>query len=137
MSSRGYSRVRRSTCDGRGRRPLSAWKGLRPSFDRRLGRAGRYGILPAAVMFYRNLSNSPFRTPPRNACHSPGVNRRTGPAESLLSRTPISPAGRLATSTQLLLEKLRELLTQYESESGLPGRLGVSLSTSHPSLIVV
>jgi hypothetical protein len=30
------------------------------------------------------LSNSPFRTPPRNACHSSDVNRRTGPSESLL-----------------------------------------------------
>jgi hypothetical protein len=48
-------------------------------------------------------SNSPFRTPPRNACHSAGVNRRTGPAESLLLRTPIPPPGRLATSTQLPL----------------------------------
>jgi hypothetical protein len=38
-----------------------------------------------------------------NACHSPEVNRRTGPVESLLLRTPISPSGRLATSTQLPL----------------------------------
>jgi hypothetical protein len=58
------------------------------------------------------LSNSPFRAPPRNACHSSDVNRRTGPSESLLLRTPILPSGRLATSTQLPLEKLRELLTQ-------------------------
>jgi len=48
-------------------------------------------------------SNSPFRTPPMKACHSADVNRRTGPAESLLLRTPISPPGRLATSTQLPL----------------------------------
>jgi hypothetical protein len=48
-------------------------------------------------------SNSPFRTPPTKACHSVGVNRRTGPAESLLLRTPIVPPGRLATSTQLPL----------------------------------
>ena len=48
-------------------------------------------------------SNSPFRTPPRKACHSAGVNRRTGPAESLLLRTPIVPPGRPATSTQLPL----------------------------------
>ena len=48
-------------------------------------------------------SNSPFRTPPRKACHSSGVNVRTGPPESLLLRTPISPPGRLATSTQLPL----------------------------------
>jgi hypothetical protein len=40
------------------------------------------------------------------------VNRRTGPPGSLLLRTPISPPGRLATSTQLPLEKLRELLIQ-------------------------
>src|SRR5271166_30046 len=62
--------------------------------------------------FLPKLSNSPFRTPPRNACHSSGVNRRTAPLESLLFRTPISPSGRLATSTQLPLEKLSELLTQ-------------------------
>jgi|ERR1700691_5403488 len=61
---------------------------------------------------WQNLSNSPFRTPPRNACHSSGVKRRTAPSESLLLRTPISRSGRLATSTQLPLEKLRELLTQ-------------------------
>jgi hypothetical protein len=79
------------------------------------------------------LSNSPFRTPPRNACHSPDVNRRTGPSESLLSRTPIPPSGRPATSTQLLLEKLRELLTQSEPEPGLPGRRPSELlSTSLP-----
>src|SRR5450755_860009 len=88
---------------------------------------------PVAVIFYPKLSNSPFRTPPRNACHLSDVNRRTGPLESLLSRTPISPAGRLATSTQLLLEKLRELLIQYESEPGLPGRPPrVSLPMSLP-----
>src|SRR5579859_2777378 len=63
-----------------------------------------------------NRSNSPFRTPPRNAYHSSGVNDRTGPAESLLLRTPIPPPGRSATSTQLPLEKLRELLTQSEPD---------------------
>jgi hypothetical protein len=31
-------------------------------------------------------------------------------------RTPIPPSGRLATSTQLPLEKLRELLTQSEPD---------------------
>jgi hypothetical protein len=88
-------------------------------------------MLPAAVYYLPKLSNSPFRAPPRKACHSPGVNRRTGPSGSLLSRTPTWPPARLATSTQLLLEKLRELLTQCESEPGLPGRLlGVSLSIS-------
>jgi hypothetical protein len=52
---------------------------------------------------------------------------------SLLSRTPISPSDRLATSTQLLLEKLRELLIQHESEPGPPGRPpSVSLLTSLP-----
>jgi hypothetical protein len=49
------------------------------------------------------LSNSPFRTPPIKACHSSGVNRRTGPPDSLLLRTPTSPPDRLATSTQLPL----------------------------------
>jgi len=53
--------------------------------------------------YRRELLNSPLRTPPRKACHSAGVNRRTGPAESLLLRTPIVPPGRLATSTQLPL----------------------------------
>jgi hypothetical protein len=54
--------------------------------------AGRY--LP-------KRSNSPFLTPPINACHSSGVNTRTAPAESLLLRTPTSPPARPATSTQL------------------------------------
>jgi hypothetical protein len=62
--------------------------------------------------FLPKLSNSPFRAPPRKACHSSDVNRRTAPSGSLLLRTPIPPSGRLATSTQLPLEKLRELLTQ-------------------------
>ena len=48
-------------------------------------------------------SNSPFLTPPRKACHSSDVNLSTGPAECLLFRTPISPPGRLATSTQFPL----------------------------------
>src|SRR5712691_6148210 len=68
-------------------------------------------------------SNSPFRAPPRNASHSLGVNRRTGPCGSLESRTPTPPPGRLATSTQLLFEKLRELLIQDRHASGdLSGR---------------
>ena len=83
-----------------------------PEHALRLAAGLRY-ILP-------KLSNSPLRTPPRNACHSPDVKRRTGPAGSLLSRTPISPSAMPATSTQLLLEKLRELLTQDEPASGLP-----------------
>src|SRR4029077_2904126 len=62
--------------------------------------------------FLPKLSNSPFRTPPRNACHSSDVNRSTAPWASRLLRTPISPSGRLATSTQLPLEKLNELFTQ-------------------------
>ena len=68
--------------------------------------------------FLPKLSNSPFRTPPRNACHSSDVNLSTAPWASRLLRTPISPSGRLATSTQLPLEKLNELLTQLEPESG-------------------
>jgi hypothetical protein len=48
-------------------------------------------------------SNSPFLTPPIKACHSSGVNLRTGPAEFLLLRTATSPPGRPATSTQLPL----------------------------------
>src|SRR5437588_9570556 len=80
-------------------------------------------------------SNSPFRAPPRNASHSPGVNRRTGPCGSLLSRTPMPPLGRPATSTLLLFEKLRELLTQDRSAADdLSGRWSpsVRLSTSLP-----
>src|SRR5712664_4660159 len=34
--------------------------------------------------FLPKLSNSPFRAPPRNACHSSDVNRRTAPSGSLL-----------------------------------------------------
>src|SRR5271156_4134912 len=68
--------------------------------------------------FLPKLSNSPFRTPPRNACHSSDVKRSTAPWASRLLRTPISPSGRLATSTQLPLEKLNELFTQKEPESG-------------------
>src|ERR1700722_13191904 len=56
-------------------------------------------------------SNSPFRTPPRNACHSSGVKRSTAPSASRLFRTPISLPVRLATSTQLPLAKLSELFT--------------------------
>jgi hypothetical protein len=58
------------------------------------------------------LSNSPLRAPPRKACHSSGVNRRTGPSGCLLLRTATPPSAMLATSTQLPLEKLSELLTQ-------------------------
>jgi hypothetical protein len=41
---------------------------------------------------------------------------------SLLSRTPIWPPGRPATSTQLPFEKLRELLTHWTVDSGWAGR---------------
>jgi len=58
------------------------------------------------------LSNSRFRTPPRNALHSSGVKRRTRPSGSRLLRTPTPPSGKSATSTQLPLAKLRELFTQ-------------------------
>jgi hypothetical protein len=40
------------------------------------------------------------------------VNARTGPSGCLLLRTPTEPPGSSVTSTQLPLEKLRELLTQ-------------------------
>lgn len=76
-------------------------------------------------------SNSPIRAPPTNACHSSGVKRSTAPSGSLLLRTPTSPPGRFATSTQLPLAKLRELLTQLASElslSGRPPNAGVSTS---------
>src|SRR5262245_16130357 len=96
---------------------------------------------PARVLWHpersghwlQKRSNSPFRTPPRNARHSSGVNRRNVPSVSLLWRTPTRPSGRLATSTQLLLEKLRELLIQDDSEPGPPARpLRISLPTSLP-----
>jgi hypothetical protein len=66
---------------------------------------GRDAVLP-------NLSNSPSCAPPRKASHSSCVNLRTGPSGSLLLRTPTESPGSSATSTQLPLEKLRELLTQ-------------------------
>jgi len=78
-----------------------------------------------------NLSNSPFRTPPMKARHSPGVNRRTSPCGSLLSRTPTCPSGRSATSTQLPLAKLNELLTQLTAGVGVRSS-GVSMLTSLP-----
>src|SRR5690349_23279329 len=48
----------------------------------------------------------------RNAAHSARVNLRTGPPGSRLSRMPTVSPGSSATSTQLPLEKLKELLTQ-------------------------
>jgi len=51
-----------------------------------------------------------FRVRPRNARHSSWVNRSTGPPGSMLSRTPIPRGGPLATSTQLPLARLAELL---------------------------
>src|SRR5215510_1655581 len=93
-------------------------------------------LCPKAIEFFlyghymQKRSNSPLRTPPRNACHSSDVNRRTAPSDSRLLRTPISPPGRLATSTQLPLAKLRELFTQLKPEfSGFPS---VALSTVLP-----
>jgi hypothetical protein len=97
-----------------GPRTPSGSRPARPADPGRLPRghpAGARASRPGRH-FPQKLSNSPFRTPPRKACHSSDVNRRTGPSESLLLRTPISWPGRLATSTQLPLEKLRELLTQ-------------------------
>src|SRR3954447_25459690 len=80
--------------------------------------------------YMQKRSNSPLRTPPRNACHSSDVNRRTAPSDSLLLRTPISPPGRLATSTQLPLAKLRELLIQLKPE--FSGFSSVALPTVLP-----
>src|SRR5689334_25267484 len=48
----------------------------------------------------------------RNADHSARVKLRTGPPGSRLSRMPTESPGSPATSTQLPLEKLKELLTQ-------------------------
>jgi hypothetical protein len=47
------------------------------------------------------------------------VNLRTGPAGSRLSRTPTEPPGSSATSTQLPLEKLKELFAQVASTCSL------------------
>ena len=80
-----------------------------------------YSEQDASGYFLPKRSNSPFRTPPRKACHSSGVNSRTGPPEFLLLRTPTPPSGRHATSTQFPLEKLRELLTQLEPDPGPSG----------------
>src|SRR6185312_4027314 len=89
-----------------------------------------YRVLLFYGRYMQKRSNSPLRTPPRNACHSSDVNRRTAPSDSLLLRTPISSPGRLATSTQLPLAKLRELLTQWKPEfSGFPS---VALPTVLP-----
>jgi hypothetical protein len=54
------------------------------------------------------LSNSMFRTPPMKILHPKVVNRRTG--LPLLYRTPIMPAGWLATSRQAPLARLSESL---------------------------
>src|ERR1700754_2783573 len=48
----------------------------------------------------------------RNAAHSARVKLRTGPPGSRLSRMPTESPGSSATSTQLPLAKLKELLTQ-------------------------
>src|SRR6202012_4144927 len=65
-----------------------------------------------------------------------GEKCRAGPSGSLLSRRPTVWPGRLATSTQLPLEKLNELLTQRGLESGVSGELpNVGLSTT-TSLII-
>jgi hypothetical protein len=73
---------------------------------------------------------------PRNDDHSPAVKRSTGPSGSLLSRRPTTRP-RPATSTQLPLEKLYELLTQRGPDPDASGALSnVGLSTT-TSLIVV
>ena len=66
-----------------------------------------------------NPSNFPRRAPPRNVSHPPRVNLRTAPAGSRLSRTPTEPPGSPATSTQLPLEKLKELLAQVAATCSL------------------
>src|ERR1700750_2860045 len=48
----------------------------------------------------------------RNADHSARVKLRTGPPGSRLSRMPTESPGSPATSTQVPLEKLKELLPQ-------------------------
>ena len=124
--------------------PGGAWEaegphGFRLSPPLRSERPGSGVTAPGRrVCYLPKLSNSPFRTPPRNACHSSGVNWRTAPAASLLLRTPTPPSARLATSTQLPLEKLSELLIQVSPESGLTeGSPCIGIPMSFTSLIVV
>jgi hypothetical protein len=74
-----------------------------PGTVRPVPSAADYPELPAIRSYLPKRSNSPFRTPPRKARHSSGVNLRTGPAQSRLLRMPTVPPGRLATSTQLPL----------------------------------
>ena len=79
------------------------------------------------------LSNSPLWAPPMKACHSSGVKRRTAPSGCRLLRTPISPPDRSATSTQLPLAKLSELLTHLGPASDPSGRLpSEALTISFP-----
>lgn len=94
---------------------------------------------PCRLVRYRpKLSNSPFCTPPINACHSSGVNARTAPSGCLLLRTPTPPSARLATSTQLPFEKLSELLIQVRTEFALSeGFPCIGIPMSFTSLIVV
>src|SRR5215469_1229066 len=81
-----------------------------PPFLRLAAAANRYCSAPQRL-YLPKLSNSQLRTPPMKACHSSEVNLRTAPSRSLLLRTPILPSTRSATSTQLPLAKLKELLT--------------------------
>ena len=61
-------------------------------------------------------SNSPFLAPPIKASHSADVNCRTEPFGWRLLRTATPPPGRSATSTQLPLAKLSELLTHRKPD---------------------
>ena len=101
----GESHLSHATACGSGEAPPARWGGLRLRPDRRIAPSGTLRRFTRSGHLLPKLSNSPFRTPPTNASHSPGVNRRTGPSASLLWRTPIRPSGRSATSTQLLLER--------------------------------
>src|SRR5215469_12700834 len=107
---------------------------FRVTFGSRASASRASWCLAQLTYYLPNLSNSPLRAPPRNACHSSGVNLSTGPEGSLESRTPTPPSGRPATSTQLPLEKLRELLIQDRpAPDAVPGRsLRVELATSLP-----
>ena len=78
---------------------------------------------PCYILVLPKSSNSPLCTPARKACHSSGVNRRTGPSRSRLFLTPTVPPGRSETSTQLPFAKLSELLTQVEPVIVAPAKL--------------
>ena len=92
LSRQPASQLRPAGSPGAGLRPSRAvLPGVRPPGE------------PCYILVLPKSSNSPLCTPARKACHSSGVNRRTGPSRSRLFLTPTVPPGRSETSTQLPL----------------------------------